>query len=186
MSLRTAISSVFFLLIALATAWLVKYVDNNEPVILSDNSRYLPDYVMVNFTSTVTDTQGQPLRQIKAQNMQHYPIVDAEVKQPHLVFYVEQQPTWFVQAPEARISADLATVHLLSGSHIERYDKQGMRQISLRSDDLLLHPDKAYAETYSPSFLTTPQGTMQGRGMRIFMNTQRMEFFADVKGQFMP
>lgn len=180
----TTVATLLFF--ALASTWLLRQLEDNALLPDADHSRYLPDYVMVDFVSSATNAQGEPSRQIQAHSLQHYPVVDGEVHEPYMVFYHDARPTWFVRAPEARVSATLDTVHLLSGAQIQRYDAQGQETVSLRSADLLIQAEKQYAETYAPSLLETPQGEMRSRGLHIYMAEQRMEFLAEVQGRYEP
>ncbi|MCP4697637.1 MAG: LPS export ABC transporter periplasmic protein LptC [Gammaproteobacteria bacterium] len=168
--------------LALGSAWLLHVLDEAEDGSPED-ARYQPDHTMENFIATTMDENGLIKRRLQAQKMVHYPVADTELTKPYVVFYSEGQAGWHVSAEQGRVSPDGNTVHLLGHTDVWR-DSPGQGRIEISARDVLVKLDEQYAETQAPAQLRTPNGEARSTGMKLFMQTRKMELLSQVKGLY--
>jgi len=172
------------LLLAAGSWWLLKTLGNEENLVDNDQTRFLPDYAVVDFTSTHTDDAGQVKYQLQGRLLKHYPVVDTEITAPYLVFYQAGQPVWYAKAETGLLSSDGETLHLVGKTLMWRSTEQPDEAVTIVSRDVLVKPTIEYAETAAETDIETQAGLTQSRGMRLYMRTQQAELLSAVRGRY--
>ncbi|MBT6275575.1 MAG: LPS export ABC transporter periplasmic protein LptC [Chromatiales bacterium] len=142
-----------------------------------------PNFFMEKFSTIVMGDDGQPVRTLSANRLDHYP--DTKTKHlevPHLVLHYPDQPAWHVRSERGWIY-ESGLVVLLGAVHAWRDTELGDRAIDIHTRDMRILPDKKFGETDQPVTITTRAQTSNGMGMRAYLAESRLELMARVKTQ---
>ncbi len=169
---------VLFCLV-LATIWLVRSLEE----VLSGTTkinRHLPDYTIKKFKTTQLDEHGRLKNLLAAETMTHFPEANATLTAPYLVFFKEKEPTWTVRAEQGEVSPDGNQVWLLGDTTVLRHAQEQTTKIL--SQDVRVQIDTEYAETVAPTTIISGNNKTHSVGMHLFMSTERVELFSQVRG----
>jgi LPS export ABC transporter protein LptC len=161
----------------------VQDLEKTAPIATVEQTRFLPDFVLVDFSTVATTPQGDLKYQIQGQMLKHYPVIETEVENPYLVYYQNQQPSWFVWGEQALISANNEWINLFGNNYFWHFDQQG-DALKIFSHNVYYKPQSNYAETTDLTRLETHQSKTTGVGMQLFLNTQQAILLSQVKGTY--
>ena len=172
--------------IAVASSlWLGGMSERHEEVARFEG--HAPELTMEEFDVVAMGEDGSPRRRLSAAYMAQY--IDTQTKEltrPHLVIYQDGAEPWHVASQRGWISADNDELMLLGKVDIWRNYADGRREIHIETEDLRVVPDKEYAETELPVFISTPESLTRGKGMRAFLGESRMQLLSEVKTTIEP
>jgi LPS export ABC transporter protein LptC len=171
------------LMIAAGIAWVVRDLEKTAPTVKFEQTRFMPDFVLVDFSTISTNPQGTLKYQFQGHLLKHYPVIETEVENPYLVYYENQQPTWFVWGEQGLMSSDNESVKLVGESHFWHFNSQG-NSLKISSKDVLYKTKENYAETAALTRLETKESNTTGVGMQLFLNTQQATLLSQVKGHY--
>lgn len=102
---------------------------------------------------------------------------------------------WQLRATRGRIPPD-RTIIQLTGDVVATAsaaavpdaprDRRSAAPLLIRTDYLELDPDAYIARTESLVAVERDRDTLRARGMRVYLNEDRLQFNADVEGRFLP
>lgn len=170
-------------MIAAGIAWVVRDLEKTTPVLAFEQTRFMPDFVLVDFSTVSTNPQGTLKYQFQGHLLKHYPVIETEVEHPYLVYYQDQQPTWFVWGEQGLMSSDNEWMKLVGQNYFWHFNSQG-NSLKIFSKDVLYKPKENYAETSAFTRLETKEGQTTGVGMQLFLNTQQATLLSQVKGSY--
>jgi lipopolysaccharide export system protein LptC len=169
--------------IAAGVAWVVRDLEKTAPTIALEQTRFMPDFVLVDFSTVSTNPQGTLKYQFQGQTLKHYPLIETEIENPYLVYYENQQPTWFVWGEQGLMSSDNEWIKLLGNNHFWYFNSQA-DMIKISSKDVLYKTKENYAETSAFTRIETKESNTTGVGMQLFLNTQQATLLSQVKGSY--
>lgn len=170
-------------LISAGIAWVVRDLEKTAPVVTFEQTRFLPDFVLVDFLTIATNPQGDLKYQMQGQLLKHYPVIETEVENPYFVYYQNQQPTWFVWGEQALISPNNEWVNFMGNNYFWYFNQQG-DELKIFSQNILYKPQENFAETTAFTRLETKESKTTGIGMQLFLNTQQAILLSQVKGTY--
>jgi lipopolysaccharide export system protein LptC len=144
-------------------------------------SRTGPDSFVSGMHLDVMDASGQLSYRVTADNMVHYPNVDQlELQRPLIDLQQHNGNTWRISAEtgESADSGDL--VRLLGKVNIHRSGVSGPLQV--RTRDLLVKPEQAYATTDSAATITAPGLRVEAVGIEADLDDNTLELHHRVRG----
>ena len=107
-----------------------------------------PDYIVEDLSAVSMNEQGRPERRIHTPLLRHYPDDDSsELQSPVLWVLADDAPPWQANAEQAWVSADAEEILLQGQVTVEREGTAAVAPVRLKTSELLLLPDRDYAET---------------------------------------
>lgn len=185
MNRKTVALLALIALLASASSWLSR--ESSKPTVTPETveATTSPDYFMRDFSAKVHDEQGKVVRSLSASNLNHFADEDtATLSEPKLVLYDQQsQGQWQMQAAQGRVTNGGNNVFLSGGVTLQRI---GRDTFTLNTKHLHLQPAKGYVETDAAIEISTANSTFSARGMKIYINEQRLILLAEVRGKYVP
>ncbi|MCK5639157.1 MAG: LPS export ABC transporter periplasmic protein LptC [Gammaproteobacteria bacterium] len=183
MKRRTLFLSLTIAILAVISHWLSQ---ETEQLLVESTTTPTPvrspDYFMDNFSAVTMNENGITQHRLEAVRLEHYAQDDTtELNQPHLVFYDNSTPLWHITAARGNIKNDTQTIYLEGKVHLQR---EGDAPQELRTENIQIHPKTQYAETDAAVTLTSPQVQLQGVGMRVYLNDERLQLLSHVRGHY--
>lgn len=169
--------------IALGIAWVVRDLEKPPSPLPFEQTRFMPDFVLVDFSTVSTNLQGTLKYQFQGQVLKHYPVIETEIERPYLVYYQNQQPTWFIWGEQGLIDSNLAWLKLTGESHFWHLNEK-KQLVKIFSTDVLYKPQENYAETSAFTRLITHESNLTSIGMQLFFTTQQIILSNQVKGYY--
>jgi len=145
-------------------------------------SRTGPDAFVRGMHLDVLDTSGRLRYRVTADHTTHYPDSDQlQLQRPLIDLQQRNGNTWRISAEtgEAADSGDL--IRLLGGVEIRRSGVSGPLQV--RTRDLLVKPQQAYAVTHSAARITAPGIQVDAVGLEADLNDNTLELHNRVRGK---
>jgi lipopolysaccharide export system protein LptC len=169
------------LLIAAVSLWLFLQ-DGSEPIQRSSEGGRSSDYAMTDFTMTIMDINGVPARQIKGEELAHYPDGDrTEITQPIAEFLKPGQDTWIITSEKGHTQGKADTI-LLSGNVI--ISNKNDPEFNMLTDKLTLDTHLSTAYTEEPVTIHSPQGVTESVGLHAALDEETINLHSRVKGQY--
>lgn len=174
---------IFFLIIITGLSYFgVKKVSYNpEKSGVNAKSVRYPEYYMENFTIFIMDENGAPKNRLKAEHMAYYKDSDtSEFRYPEYEILNQDKPPTIINSNMALIKSNNKFILLDGDVYLYRNDVFGKREVELITDKVRILPDDEYLETDELVTLITKQQTIISKGMRVYVEKQRVEFLSDV------
>lgn len=149
---RTAIVFPLVLagLMALLTFWIYQTVEEQGPTIDGSN-RHDPDYIMQNFVTTQTGTNGELRYVLAAAKMVHYADDDSTVlEQPKFTQYATDKPYTKIKGKHANVSSDGEEIEVLEDVVVVREASAEKGEMQVLTDKLIIYPNQDLAKTDRP------------------------------------
>lgn len=152
------------------------------PLAQSAQFEQTSDYGMTQFTMTIMDENGRPVRVIKGDKMTHFPIDDrTDIINPIAEFLNEQQDTWVVTAHHGTTHGKGQEILLTDNVMIKRQDDNSTE---MRTTVLTLNTEKSTAYTDAPVTMISPYGETQSVGLHATLDDKTINLHSRVKGQY--
>jgi lipopolysaccharide export system protein LptC len=102
-----------------------------------------PEGIMENFNAMRTDAMGKPLYRLSAKKLRHYSGSKfTELESPHFIQLDAQSGDVSAMADQATVSSDGNEVDLRGNVLVERAARPGQSLMSMRSERLLVFPER--------------------------------------------
>jgi lipopolysaccharide export system protein LptC len=144
----------------------------------------IPDSFMDNVTTYLMDKSGKPKYEIRAGHVAHYPFDNhSEFTSPQVIFHSPDGEQWELTAEHG------ASLHgtdqiLLHGKVVMNRKQANSKNVDLkiRTSEVLIKPDRSYAETDQHITLTSGESTLQSNGIRAYFDQEKVELLSKVRG----
>lgn len=146
-----------------------------------------PQLIIENFQALRLNANGQREILVVAPRLTQFPNpLGTRIMQPLLDWYQAdgQTRTWQLSAEQGWIATDQQTARLEGAVQMVRTADSGKPPLTITTRDLLLRPNERYAETAAITTATTPNGAFQARGVRAWLDEERIELLAEVRGTY--
>lgn len=168
-------------LLVIATSWLSQ--QQSEPGKIDNAGKQLPDYFIKTFNSTMTDPQGQTNQRLNATTLYHYPDNDlTTLEQPDITVTNEDGSQWHATADSGEMYGGEERSLLLRDNVV--LHKLGEDKVTLNTQWLRIESERRYAETDAPVTIDSATGRIEGIGLNLYGDEQRLVVRAAVKGQY--
>lgn len=182
MNRRALLLLSFVVLVLLATTWLSQ--KGKEPESVPGQAGVpVTTYFIRGLDGTVTNADGEPSNQLKADALLHYADSDlVELKQPLLTVFLPQGEQWQVGAKLGFLEGERNQITLEGSVVLDQ--RAGGQPLKVETDRLQLYPDTRYGESDDLVTISAPSGRISGVGMQLYGDEQRLILLSEVKGQY--
>lgn len=184
---RSAIAAPLTLLalLALMTAW-INHVVQAPTVKVDGQHRHDPDFIVSNFVTTQTDSQGRLRYKLASVEMKHFPDDDStHLTRPRYTQFVANKFYTEVQAQRGYITSDGDKVQLLDGVKITRRAYAQQAELTISSADLTLLPKQDLIKTNSPVIIRqAPNTVIRATGMVFDKEKQTLTLLHQVRAHY--
>jgi len=129
----------------------------------------------------VMDTDGQLRYRVTADSMTHYPHSEQmELQRPLIDLLQRKGNSWRISAATGETTDSGDLIRLLGDVDIRRSGISGPLQV--RTRDLLVKPEQAYATTDSAATITAPGHRVESVGLDADLDNNTLELRSRVRG----
>lgn len=186
MNRRALLTLLGIILLASASTWLSRAPQKPPATTAAASERY-PSYFMNDFTAVTMDEEGQPKHHLQAASLKHYAGDDTtELRQPRLSILGEESKAWFIQAEQGTAETRSKLLQLNNNVLLERPSGDKTDNLRITTDSLLVDLDRKYAQSDAPVHIADTRSTMDAIGMRAYLDQERVELLANVRGHYVP
>jgi lipopolysaccharide export system protein LptC len=147
--------------------------------------RHDPDYMVVNFTTTSYNRDGEPESMMAAAKMIHYPDDDTtELLAPRVVQTKPSEPRITVSADRGSLSRDGEEIFLYDNVVLVRDASKSRPEARMTTSFLHVVRDRSLVRTDREVKLVEGRRSLSGRGMEYNNETQQLVLFSNVRGRF--
>ena len=144
-------------------------------------SRTGPDSFVSGMHLEVMDTSGRLRYRITADTMTHYPnSEELELQRPLIDLQQHNGNSWRISAETGETTDTGDLIQLLGKVDIRRSGASGPLQV--RTRNLLVKPEQAYATTDSAATITAPGHRVDSVGLEADLNNNTLELRSRVRG----
>jgi len=176
---------ISLLIIALSSMWLLKKVPDTINTESVGVAKHDVDYFSVNYTKLQMDELGLPDNKLAANYAVHYrDMSEIELIKPVNTSYTLSKPAWVTHS-ETGVVLDSGDKLFLNGKvTINKVVNDPIDRLNIRTTNLVLEPNKHYAETAEWAELVTETDTLSGVGMQLYYQApMRLDLLAQVRGR---
>ena len=180
---RAAILFFALVLLALMSRWVADLIAP-QPVV-SKPVRHTPDFYLTQVQAWAMDEQGKLQHRMNAERITHFGDDNSvELTQPLFFSFDGDRPRWTITAESGISDAEGDVIHLHGAVLMER---QGSQQGILKTRDLLLKPQRDYAETAAEVSFADASGVITAIGLRGHLGEGgHLELLSTVRGTHEP
>ncbi len=184
---RTAIIFPLVLagLMALLTFWIYRTVEQQGPKNDGSN-RHDPDYIMQNFVTTQTDTDGKLRYMLAASKMTHYPDNDSTILElPKFTQYAVDKPYTKIKGKLANVSSDGEEIEVIDDVVVVRQATADKGEMQVLTDKLVIFPNEDLAKTDRPVVIKqAPKTVIHATGMIYDKNKKTLKLLKRVNAHY--
>lgn len=153
-------------LLALLTLWIERTVQPPEKK-LDGNNRHDPDYILVNFTTSKTDANGNLRYLLSASEMKHFPDDDTtELKMPHYTQYAVDKPYTRIEGNRGFVSGDGENIQFMDNVKVVRQAFKDRGEMTIDTAYLNITPKTEIVVTDKPVVIRqAPETVIYATGM---------------------
>ena len=173
------------LALALITFYLERAVREDEahPAL----RRHDPDYLVVNFTTTSYNSEGNPETTLSAAKMLHYPDDDStDLVAPRVVHEKLNEPRMTVSADRGTLARDGEDIFLYDNVVLVREAAAARPEARMMTSFLHIVRDKSLVRTDREVEIIEGPRRIAGRGMQYNNDARLLELLSDVHARFEP
>jgi lipopolysaccharide export system protein LptC len=144
-------------------------------------SRTGPDSFVSGMHLDVMDTNGQLRYRVTADSMTHYPNREVlQLQRPLIDLQQHNGNSWRISAETGETTDTGELIRLLGDVDIRRSGVSGPLQV--RTRDLLVQPEQAYATTDNAATITAPGHRVDSVGLEADLDNSTLELRSRVRG----
>lgn len=136
------------------------------------------------FVMLRTDASGYAINRLEGAAMEHFPDTDTyELTAPRAVGRQPGSPITTGTADRGTLDHHGDRIVLEGNAHLERLPDAANKRLDVRSEQLIIEPDRDLVHTDRPVVVINGQSTLRGKGMRYDNRTRQLTVSAasDVK-----
>lgn len=151
------------------------------------------DYYANNISMTQYQQDGNIEYRMTAEKLEHNERTDiAYLTQPTAHIYKNADNPWFIRSNTGEIGPKGDTVELfddIKGTQVDSKGKTNTFEIGktkndtdpIRYGEVMIYPDKKYAESKDYAIVTSPDGQTSGVGIKAYFDTNQIQFLSKVQ-----
>lgn len=111
-----------------------------------------------------------------------------QLERPVMEMFQEDGRTreWLIEAEQGWLASDNKLIRLERKVSLTRPATSGKLPVVIDTHDVLIHADTKIVETSAPARLETPNGVLEGVGLKARLNEKRIELLSKVRGTYAP
>lgn len=172
------------LLIFLASIWAVNSVPEHELDEKLVVAEHTAEHFAVGYSKTQMNELGLAANKLTADYAANYrDNAGTELTNPVMTVYKKETPPWVIRSKAGYISAAGDQIAMNGQVFIDRAAAENVREINVKTSNLLVHPKRNYAETDDWAEMVSGLDRISGVGMKLFYREPLyIKLFANVKG----
>lgn len=175
---------LLIILIGAFSNWLLTSLDT-EPLGIPKQIRHDPDYFLEDFTANVMTASGLPRYRLQGVRLEHFPDDDSILIQKLILqLFRNTLPEWTATAERGYIYDKGQRIELKGTVHLQRPAIASNHALELTTRDLVIYPEKEYAETEAAVNIISGKNTISAVGMRLDLSNGRLELLAKTQGNY--
>lgn len=180
-----------FLLVALLvigaasfTSWLLRTL-GESPLLKNGAINREPDYYFEGFAATARDIKGKVKYRLEAQQLEHFPYNESMLlRKPYIEMFGDKGQPWQAWAEQGVYFDTHRTINLTGTVRIHRAGDASNQAVTLLTDAITLDMKNNIAQTNSDIQLTSGDDILNATGLKVEMDTGRLELHSKVKGKY--
>jgi len=175
-------TTLVFIISILCIAVVLFYWQNQQTSVLpeSENEETVEFFITQPKSKSFRE-DGSLHYEFESESMEYFQASDTtKMKLPKMVIYTSQGDPWHARANTATILPENEGI-LLRG---EVYINQDSQRLNIRTEELLIMPDKEYAETQHHVIIQNLSGITTGTGMKADLIRQNLKLLANVRSTY--
>lgn len=176
---------VLLIFLALLTFWINLTVQPQAPK-LDGSSRHDADYIMTNFVTTQTYTNGELRYKLAAIEMRHFPDDDStELLRPRYTQFAVGKPYTQVEGLRGHVSSNGEEVKLFDNVKVTRQAFAGKGEMTVETDYLNIRPNDDLVTTDRPVVIRqSPKTVIYATGMVYEKQKQTVTLLHKVRAHY--
>ena len=172
------------ILIAAFSNWLLSSFET-KPLGIKKEVRHDPDYFIDQFVATQLNQSGKPRYRLEADKLNHYPDDDSiELTRLKLKLFRVKLPAWTAEADEGLVLKKGTLIKLKGHVVMQRPKSRNEAAVKLVTRNLVIYPQKEYAETAAAVKITSADSIIEATGMKVYLADGRLELLSDTRGKY--
>ncbi|WP_345796892.1 LPS export ABC transporter periplasmic protein LptC [Castellaniella sp. MT123] len=171
-------------LLVLGTWWASDYALRSIQIDPPRRMTHERDSWAKQFVMVRTDPRGHAIDRLEGTTMEHFPDTDNyEITAPRAVGHKPNSPITVGTALRGTLDQHGDRIVLDGNAHLQRLPDAEHKQLDVRSEQLIIEPNKDLVHTDLPALVVNGNSTMRGQGMRYDNRTRQLTVKAasDVK-----
>jgi lipopolysaccharide export system protein LptC len=184
---RLTVIIVLTAVIALASFWVVEVMRRTAGDTQVNRPAGEPDFYVEKFNFVKTSPTGQVQYHISGERLTHYPDNGSYVIQNPIVNSIAQEgPPMMTRADRAIVNNNQTQIHLYDNVVSERPASQQTSYFRLRSNHMLILPEKDLMRTDKPVEVLFDQSRLTGTGMVANQATREVQILSNSRAVYQP
>jgi lipopolysaccharide export system protein LptC len=184
---RLTVIVVLTAVIALASFWVVEVMRRTAGDTQVNRPAGEPDFYVEQFNFVKTSPTGQVQYHVSGERLTHYPDNGSYVIQNPIVNSVlKEGPPMMTRADRAIVNNDQTHIHLYDNVMSERPASKEASYFRLRSDYMLILPEKDLMRTDKPVEVLFDQSRLTGTGMVANQATREVQILNNSRAVYQP
>ena len=177
-------STLLLLLVFLMSMMAVKYVPEQELEAQPVATERDAEFFAVNYSKVQMDEFGLATSKLTADYAASYSgNGGTDLNKPVMTIYKKKSSPWVVRSKTGHISAGGNQISMNGQVFIDRAAAENVREINIKTSNLLVFPDRNYAETGDWAEMVSGLDRISGVGMKLFYQEPLyIKLLANVKG----
>ena len=178
------IAVALLVILVVGTWWAADYARRAIPIDPPPRLTHEPDSWARQFVMVRTDPQGVAINRLEGVYMEHFPDDDSyEITDARAVGQRPGSPITIGTSDIAIMDQDGDRITMNGNAHIHRQPGPDSAPLDVKSEQLILLPEKDVVYTDLPALVVNNKSTMNGTGMRYDNSTRQLQVFSatDVK-----
>lgn len=139
-----------------------------------------PDYFINGLVAVETNEQGKLSQRVEAAHLAHMPDTNVSLlEQPRLEVFRDNKVEWRAESREGQI---FGQQELLLSGNVELRQPGAKVPVWLNTESLRLFPQRHYAETDQAVVLRRGNSRVDGTGLELYGDEQRLVLLSKVRG----
>jgi len=184
LNIKWIVINLLAVLLLLSGLWLWQQQVENLPSQVTQE--YSPDYFLAQATSLQYDETGQLTSKISGQRFTHImEFATTDIAEPSFQLFQTNRAAWFGRAENGVVIDSGAQIDLNGSVFITNGPAQE-NPLSLTSESLKILPQQNLLMGNQQINIQGGQSQLQSQGLKLDMDTQKLNLLSQVKGQLQP
>lgn len=161
--------------------WFLYRSDESAPLVGPPRS----DYFLVDFELISLDSEGNEAFRVSGPLLSRHPYLGTiGIERPAFHFPTEHAKPWTAHADRAFATANASEVKLDGNVRLDAPGDSEHERMTFSSDSLTVFPRERQARSDDMVVFSSPDSILQGQGLRIDMQSRRLQLLAKVSGNY--
>lgn len=174
--LPSIIAILLLALLVFATKWAVDYTQSSVSIDPPRRITHEPDAWGDAFTMVSTDSSGYAANRLEGLKFYHYPDDNTyEIIDPVAIAHRTNTPMTIATSNTAIVSEESQIITMLGNAHVVRLPSANDEMLDVKSEVLIIEPEKDLIHTSEPALVINGKSTMRGKGMQYDNRSRQLQ-----------